>query len=278
MYSTQTPVVRLYDALLAHDGDDACADVLEPWADGHPDEVRWPAAFRERTDNDWSAATGEALCRLYALFRVVSLSLLRLQSGRADGSDYPGPKVGVEGLRRFLERSGFHVPETVGFHPFFHEVLSVRESGEATAPVEVLDVRWPCFMLGDLLFCRAGVSVSAGRSHLVPEIAGSSKLYWTHRRKDRPHEDLSHGWGGRSQWSTPLRRDYRRAGRHHFNVDGRRRLDDPGADVRGLSAATLIELVRHRCLVRTRLDDSDLCPYPYSYVEAVGDRAARARS
>ena len=267
MYSTQAPVVRLYGALLEHDGDDACADVLEPWADVHPDELRWPAAFRERTEGDWSAATDEDLCRLYALFRVTSLSLLRLQTGRADGSGYRGPKVGVEGLRRFLERLGFHVPEAMSYHPFFHEILSVRESGEAAAPVEILDTRWPCFMLGDLLFCRSGVAVSAGRSRVDPEIAGSSKLYWAHRREDRPCEDLSHGWGGRSQWGTALRRDYRRAGGYHFNVDGRERLDDPGATVRNVPAATMIELVRHRCLVRTRIDDSDLFPYPYWYVE-----------
>jgi hypothetical protein len=29
----------------------------------------------------------------------------------------------------------------------------------------------------------------------------------------------------------------------------------------------LIELVRNRCLVKTQLDDSDLHPYPYSYIE-----------
>jgi len=267
MYGTQLPVVDLYHALLEYDGDDAYSDILEPWPDRNPDELHWVADFDKRTNTDWSAATDEDVCRLYSLFRVTSILLLRFQSGRADGTDYQGPNIEAVGLQLFFERLGFLVPDTSEYHPFFHEVVSVTQTEQSEAPVQIVNTNWPCFMLGDMVFCRGGVSVSAGKSHIVKEIAESSMLYWTYRRKDRPYNDQSHGWGHNSQWRTALRRDYRTADRYYFNVGGRESLNDPKVTVDDVSVSAMIELVRNRCMVHTQIDDSDLYPYPYTYVE-----------
>jgi hypothetical protein len=59
-----------------------------------------------------------------------------------------------------------------------------------------------------MLFCRAGVRVRGGRNHIKKEIAENSTLYYTFRRKNRAHQDASHGWGSNSQWRTKFRRDY----------------------------------------------------------------------
>ena len=59
MYGTQLPVVDLYRALAEYAGNDAYADILEPWADHNADELRWIADFQHRTNDDWSAATDE---------------------------------------------------------------------------------------------------------------------------------------------------------------------------------------------------------------------------
>jgi hypothetical protein len=133
---------------------------------------------------------------------------------------------------------------------------------------------WPALMLGGMMFCRAGCIVTGGRAHVAKEIAGRSKLYWTFRRKDRPCNDESHGWGSNSQWRTRLRRDYQTADGLHYNVDARESLNAAGELVEGLPRSAMIELVRNRCLVKTALDDSDLYPYCCSYREAFRDRAA----
>src|SRR5688572_6357517 len=129
-------------------------------------------------------------------------------------------------------------------------------------------------MLGNMMFCRAGCVVTGGRGHAAADIAGRSRLYWTIRRKDRPCHDPSHGWGSNSQWRTALRRDYQTSDGFHYNVDARESLNTAGEVVDGLPRSVMIELVRHRCFVKTALDDSDLYPYSWSYSEDLRDRAA----
>lgn len=267
MYGTQLPVVDLYRALAEYTGDDAYADVLESWPDDNPDELDWIADFERRTNDNWSAATDEDECRLYSLNRVISLLLLRFQTGRDDGTEYQGPATQIERIKLFFEQLGFHVPDTRKYHPFYHEIMQVDQAKQWEDPVEIIQARWPCFMLGDMIFCRSGVAVSAGRSHVVKEISESSTLYWTYYRKDRPYNDESHGWGHNSQWRTAHRRDYRTKDEYHYNIGGRKLLNDPTVTVEDMSRASMIELVRNRCLVTTCTDDTDLYPYRYSYTE-----------
>ena len=165
MYGSQSPCVELYDALHERDVDDAYADVLEPWVEQHPDERRWLPDFSQRTEASWKAATDEDLCMLYAVFRVTSTLLLRFQHGRADGTDYPGPDVSVEGYQLFHEALGFRVPDVAAFHPFYHEIVRVTQAASSAAPIEVVEQHWPALMLGGLMFCRAGCVVAGGSDH-----------------------------------------------------------------------------------------------------------------
>jgi hypothetical protein len=258
---------ELYHRLLSYDGADAYEDILEDWPEQNAFEVEYLEGFQRRTNQHWAKATPEDLWHLYAAFRVTSVLLLRFQDGRADGADYAGPAISVEGFQIFHEQLGFTVSSMGDYHPFFHEILSVRQSPDKEAPVAVHETRWPCLMLGNMLFCRAGCAVTAGASHAVREIAESSKLYWTFRRKDRRHHDLSHGWGHNSQWRTAHRRDYRSMDGYHFNVDGPISLNTAHADQDGLALPVMIEIVRNPCVVKTRIDDSDLWPYDYSFTE-----------
>jgi hypothetical protein len=273
MYGSQWPWVELFQALHEYDGADAYDDVLAPWAARQGEERRWLAELAARTAGGrWDAAGDEDLCRLYAAFRVASVLLLRFQVGRADGTDWPGPAVTVEGFHLFFEEMEFRVVDDVGeFHPFFDEIVGVRQAADPAAPLAVVERVWPAVMLGEMMFCRAGCVVSGGAEHVVKDVAEGSKLYWTYRRKDRPYNDLSHGWGSNSQWRTRLRRDYQGPGVFYYNVDGEVSLNGlaDDADVDGLGLGAMRELVRHRCMVRTRVDDGDLFPYRYSYVEAI---------
>lgn len=267
MYESQTPWVALYHQLMDCDGGDVYADILAPWVEAHADERRWLAEVAVRTREDWGGDAGEDLCRLYAASRVASVLLLRFQEG---DRDWEGPPTTVDGYRRFHEAMGFRVPRTAGFHPFHHEIVGVRQADDADAPIEIVEERWPPLMLGEMMFCRGGCVVSAGANHAVKEIAEGSTLFWAFRRRDRPCADPSHGWGSNSQWRTPLRRDYATPSGFRYNADGAESLDGRTGTVDGIPVAAMIEIVRHRCLVRTRLDDPDLHPYPYSFSEPAG--------
>lgn len=145
-------------------------------------------------------------------------------------------------LSRWLEEHPAHVAE-------------VREAGRPESR----------YLMGSMLLKRAGVVVTAGTRHLVAGVADRSTLYWTFWRRSRPTDDLSHGWGHNSQWSTDFRRDYLVDGRLHYNVD--RALDPYDKDRRqdGQDLST-IDLVRHRCdTVADRGDD--LYPYDDHHVE-----------
>ena len=144
--------------------------------------------------------------------------------------------------------------------PFFHEIVSAEAASDPHAAIELTHVHWPCLMVGELLFSRAGCTVNGGADHLDPKIAGHSVLYWAHRRRARRTTDLSVGWGSNSQWRTRFRRDCWRAqtNEFRFNVDARPRPDSPCEQ---LEPAERLELLTNRCFIRSQRDDSDLWPY-----------------
>lgn len=265
MYDSQKPWRDLYAALTEYEGGDAYADILAAWTGRHAEDD-WLVDFARR---GVGPADDEDLCRLYAASRVTTLLLLRFQAGRADGTDYRGPPLSADGFRRFHESLGFRVSDRAGYHPFFHEIVSVQPAAVADTPVQLVGQLWPTLMLGELMYCRGGCAVTGGSGRVVKEIAEGSRLFWAHRRMNRPCEDLSHGWGSNSQWRTAFRRDYRTADAFRYNVDGRISLNELTGVVRGVPVATMVEVVRNRCLVRTAADDKDFFPYFYSYSEPV---------
>ena len=192
MYGCQYPWYELDLSLANYDGADAYTDVLEPWAARSTEERKNLARLATELASP-AAMADEDVCYLYACFRVASRLLLRFQEGRADGTDYAGPAISIEGYQLFFESLGFRVPIAQPFHPFYHEILKVEQSPSQDSPIAVTDESWPALMLGSMMFCRAGVTVSGGAAHVVKDIAQRSKLYWTYWRKDRPYNDQSHG-------------------------------------------------------------------------------------
>jgi hypothetical protein len=276
MYATQASYRELYGLLLDYDGLGAFEAVLLPWIDEHEGERRFLESFAARPGNPWPAADDEELCRLYAASRVNELLLLRFQAPTNRASEWEGPPLTTDEYVRFMTSLGFRVEHHTNFEPFFHEVVSVESSADFDEPVQILTEHWPALMLGELLFSRAGCSVRAPARELDPRLATSSTLHWAHRRRNRPVQDLSMGWGGNSQWRTRFRRDYRAGGSLHFNVDGK--IDAAEADESNrpnparedLTPVERIELLTNRCFVRTHRRDDDLWPW--------GDRHSRAET
>jgi hypothetical protein len=254
----------LHDLLLEYNGQAAFADVLKPWLNQHTAEVEWLKSIKERTGNPIPSVTDEDLWRLYAASRSFELLVLRFQKGACDGSDWSGPPVSEEEFAEFCRSVGLDVLSPSLYSPFHHEVVGLSRVADPNQTVQLLKYHWPCLMLGPLLFMRAGVTVAAGSSFMAPEVADKSTLYWAYRRKTRPYQDLSHGWGSNSQWRTSFRRDYYLGEVFHFNVDGKvdlSVLDAEAHDDYGLNSRERIELVVNRCFVITAKSNDDLFPY-----------------
>ncbi|WBP89582.1 hypothetical protein [Kitasatospora cathayae] len=246
----------LYEALLDTDG--PYEDVIAPWlaqssADDYRARLHTAATPRDHwwTDKEdgWNL-----LWELYALSRVSDYLLL-------------DPKLPPY-LHLFTALGMTPFDTQSPFDPFLHEITEVEQVDDPNAPIEILDVRWPGLMLGELLFNRAGVRVRAGAAHAERGVADRWPIYWTHRRAHRPTRDLSQGWGNNSQWRTDFRLDYRTADGDLLNIaedapiDGRPDLDpndygNLGPDERLLTPTERRELLRHRTFLRAPAASSD---------------------
>lgn len=250
----------LYHDLLDHDG--PAADDIDRWL-GQAAAADYRARLRTAAVHGsawWGDQQhhGPALVEeLYALGRVADVLLL---DPRPD--DY---------LRAFTALGMTPFDGLVPFDPFLHEIVDVEQAADPQAPIEVLEVRRPGLMLGELLFNRARVRIRAGAAHAERGVADRFPLYWTFRRADRPVHDLSHGWGSNSQWSTDFRLDYRTPGGDHLNVaedgsvDGRPDLghyQELAPEEQLLTPAERRELLRNRCLLRTPQAAAELAASP----------------
>ncbi|MET8543238.1 hypothetical protein ABZW03_21695 [Kitasatospora sp. NPDC004799] len=250
----------LYEWLLDQDG--PYRDGIDRWlaapeAPRYRDRLRTAAVHGSSWWTDEAVGGPDLLEELHALGRVADVLLL-------------GPQL-PDYLRLFTALGMTPVEHPTRFDPFLHEIVEVEQAEDPRAPIEVLDVRWPGLLLGELLFTRAGVRVRAGAAHAERGVADRFPLYWTFRRTHRPTRDLSQGWGGNSQWRTDFRLDYRTAGGDRLNVaeagavDGRPDLGpyrDLSPEERLLTAAERRELLRHRSLLRTPAAAAELAAFP----------------
>ncbi|QKW22860.1 hypothetical protein HUT16_30580 [Kitasatospora sp. NA04385] len=250
---------ELYQALMWMGGAGTTAALLESWArralPGYPHRLAAATSYDAFTAQ--SAEEQDLLeCELYALSRVADVLALEFQPPFGAGPVRDGVRLGVgrEERTAFFARLGMtEVGAADGFDPFLHEIAELVPAEDPDAPVELLDVLWPGFTFGELLFTRAGVRVRAGARVAEPGWADASPMYWAHRRRGRRPVDLSHDWGSNSQWSTSHRMDFRTADGDRLNVVRTpERLSDHHA-IDGfppLSLAEAEELLRHRCLLR----------------------------
>ncbi len=255
----------LYDAVLSYEGAALYADFLVPWLERNNAAREWLLEFSHRQGSPIPPAAQWELHALYAVNRVNDLLLGAFQTPTV--SEWPDLGVSMDQYVAFMTGLGFEVVEAAPFSPFYHEVVEVAAQADDDASVELTDTVWPCLMLGNMLFSRAGVKVRSGRRWLHPELAAATTLYWTFCRRHRPYQDLSHGWGSNSRWRTDFRRDYRFGPHIHLNVDAERDVTQgsiPGRPPCELTLEERIELLTHRCFVTQTTAHDDQFPYWYS--------------
>lgn len=272
----------LFHRLVEYEGADAYHEVLLPWQPqaavtmsvlqsyGSAEAILWnkeqPDTCCEGDHNYYSC-----LEHLYALSRVSDMLLLPFQPVRnpttfpmAAYSEGWVPSIHLEERNEWLRSLGMQQADQPTFHPFYHEIVDVDQATDPDEPITLVETLWPAFLLGHMLFCRAGVRVRGGQHFIRKDIAENSRLYWTYARHNRTAVDLSHGWGHNSQWSTDFRRDYVTQGAYYYNVDGEDDIREDGKIAEAndlfvengssdpaLTRSQRIELLTNRCFIIT---------------------------
>lgn len=156
------------------------------------------------------------------------------------------------------------------FSPFSCEIVAVVHDDDAASGIRLGPTHWSGLRFGEMMFARCGKTVRCHPSlGIVAGVADASVLHFTNRRRDRKVNDLSHGWGSNSRWSTDFHRNYRTGGLAFYNVDGRvdlappkARLHHPGEPPHKLDLDEARELLLHRGFVRTA-KPGDHWPYDW---------------
>jgi hypothetical protein len=256
----------LLDPSKQYAGDGWAEDILRPWLAAHAQAVDGLHHIGQPQSRSVSLDS-EVLWGLYAFSRTTEYLTASFQPAAPTDYDEPFARhLPRDPYPQWVEALGGWWPSPVSFHPFLHEIVDVQTADEPTEPPSVVHQWWPGFFVESMLMARAGVTVRSGRQWMNSIVARSSTLYWAWTRRHRPVMDLSHGWGGNSQWRTNFRRDYWADGMLHYNVDAMRRPNDPYDD-RGerLTEDVAIELVRHRCSITK--DHGDVWVYDSHHTE-----------
>jgi len=271
----------LFYDLHNYEGDAAYRDILLPSQDQARDIVELLDHYGDidakelklgiGRDEQLNHALLQALYDLYALSRVNDMMLMAFTEGSRGYSHWRGNQFSLDERSEYLTSLGLRLAEQAAFHPFYHEIVEVEQSVDSAEPITLVETIWPCFMLGQLMFSRAGVKVRGGSDYIDKEIAENSTMYWTYNRKNRRTDDLSMGWGSSSQWGTELRRDYVGDSAFYYNVDGKLDVHEPAPQPKNpkfqhepLPLADRIELVTHRCYIKSEKPDVDILHH-YTY-------------
>jgi hypothetical protein len=180
--------------------------------------------------------------------------------------------VPVNWFVAFFNLIGCRATTDSAFDPILHEIVICEEDGEPDSPIQIVHELWPSFLIGHLVFTRAGVKVRAGTNHARAGIADRSCLHWEYWRRHRDTADGSFWWGHNSQWKTKFRRDYASSQGDVFNLDDgsawadqqRRMVESALAapDRPTLSDPEAIEFVKNRCLLRNLTAAEFSPPHP----------------
>ena len=258
------------------------APLLRDWAARHAAILGPYRKFQQLNalDNSYQFAPDE-LHSFYALSRICDVLVLPFQRGECWFD------LSVEQFADFWQTLGVAASQPRDYHPFWCEIVACENGDDDDAPPQIQEIFWPALLWGELLICRAGVRLKAGKNWLNADVAASSPLYFASRRFYRARHDLSDGWGGNSQWRTTFRRDYPWNGNYVFNADGalshqaapflanlsahewmellklpRRFFASRNGDNGDLTLAEREELLVNRCFVRAvKEDTNDFWPY-----------------
>lgn len=189
MYNSQRPYRELFQKLIDLGPDKSLEEALDLWLSNNHQEIEWIKGLASKDLDTWRTIDVEQLCKLYALQRIDELLSLGFQKDNIPS--YKEAKVSSSFYASFFSRLGLQALSKPYFHPFFHEIHEIVESGNTE--IEILEELNPTLMIGPLLFSRGLVNLAAPKGYFKKSLAEQSRLYWSCYKRNRPCEDLSHG-------------------------------------------------------------------------------------
>lgn len=270
----------LYYKIFEFEGDNLYNELLLPWLE----QSSYIDFINEVANNLYDSHTNLNdihSIELYALTRVLDILTLPFQESRTDltrihlnKERWKGHSITVSEYTKFIEALGLQVIQPSIFHPFECEIFEAKLD---ESNFEIVDTIFPAVMLKNLMIKRAGVFITVDNTYDLKNI-NTSTMYWTFRRNNRPCEDLSHGWGSNSQWSTRHRVDLKTKDGYVYNETGEISLNVSEKHLKpkhnmylledNLSLNDGIELVRYRQLI-SKSNDNGLYPYHFKYIESI---------
>lgn len=256
---------NLYNEILEYSGKEIFKDLLKPWGE------KFQTQKFTRSLVNPSDLTPEVNWELYALSRILDLLALRLMHGPTNyESSFMNPDMSISDYVDFVELLGFRAEYPVDYHPFNCEVIETR-SGDID--YEIVSCIFPAIKFNNLLIKRSGVVIRNDSNNFDLNLINSAAIYWAFRRSNRACFDLSHGWGGNSQWRTEFRIDLETEKNYLYNINGKFDLNLKTNETlnelasQNLEVSEAIELLVNRQFISCRKDDSDLFPYDFRYEE-----------
>ena len=256
---------QLHDLLVDHDREKRPRDVLMRSVPATLCLMASLEPLRHLATSKPGEVDRDALRDLFAL-SVIDDLLLNWPGAHPDDRD------------EFFSALGFApFEQRAAFSPLTCEIGAISNDDiPAEAGIRFLSTHWSGLMFGDMVFARCTKTVICHESlGLVAGIADESTLHFTNQRRNRPANDLSHGWGHNSRWRTDFHRSYRTAGIDFYNVDApidigipKARLAKAGSPPAELSLDQARELLMHRGFVRTPDIDEG---WPYDWRLAMRD-------
>ncbi len=261
----------LYDKILDYKGEDIFTELLIDWVRKNSYKDFLLSVKSQLSDSTNNKFSNEVSWELYALSRVLDVLTLGFQTNNnKDGSDWLGPNISLEEYCEFIKVIGLEIKILPVFTPFYCEIIEAKED---SIDFCIKNISFPAVHLGNLVLKKAGVIVGLNTNNYNLSLVNNATIYWAFRRKNRKHQDLSHGWGHNSQWRTDFRFDLETEGSFIYNLYGSKDLSSNNDSVKnelkeqGLLLIEAIELTKNRHFITSVKNDGDLFPYDFKYVE-----------
>ena len=256
---------QLYHEIMEYKGNNFFTDVLKTWESNNRNYLKPIVNYDNLSNEDnWE---------FYALSRVLDILTLRFQPNKNVGNfDWDGPNISLDEYIEFVKLLGFEINYPSNFSPFDCEIIETKRGKNN---FDIMEYLFPSIRLKGLMVKRAGVIISNSPDNYDLNLINNAKIFWSYRRKNRKHEDLSHGWGSNSQWRTDFRFDVETENLFIYNIKGKYNLNNIDKEVlnelneQNLELNEIIELLVNRQFVKCAKNEEDIFPYDFKYSENI---------
>lgn len=263
-------ISELYFEIIEFEGENIFESVLKKWVIENCYKY-YLLGLSTKIKTDKVSLSIDDKFELYALSRVLDILTLQFQPQKITKDSYlVEPKLLLSEFIEFIKVLGLDISTPKYFHTFDCEII---EAEPGDVDFKIIEYNFPAIKLKNLMIKRAGVRILLNPDLFNLNLVNNSKIYWAFKRKNRNHEDLSHGWGSNSQWRTSFRLDIETNSSYIYNHDGDLSLNNLSnklqneLKIQNLELQDAIEITKYGHFIKSSKTDIDFFPYNFKYEE-----------